>query len=152
MVDKFFLQGLNIRLGTKGLSFGEILEQLAARSMTLGELGRIPEDPSWRYGEDNGHRYMCSALIAQILKESGVITKDILPHEFTPNDVYNLNIYKPANQLPAECRLNDPYLPYCQLTGHRALLPFKYYNSITPYDHMNESCPNLAPFIRPPGC
>ena len=150
---QFLEQGLNKRLGTSGLTFEQILGVLGDRGMTIGELGSVPEDESWAYGPDQGPRYICSAVVLRLLRDSGVLSgKNIVPQELTPNDIYNLKLWK-ASGIPRECTENDPYLPYCQLTGRNALLPFKYFNSIEPYDRMNERCPSIAPvYERPPGC
>ena len=152
-VTQFIEQGLNRRLGTQGLNFNQIVDTLGQRGMKIGDLGAITENPNWTYGSDNGPRYICSALVAKLLLDGGVFAGfDISPQEFTPNDIYNLNIFK-TKGIPAECQMNDPYLPYCQLNGNRSLLPFKYYNSIMLYSHMNEKCPALAPlYVRPDKC
>lgn len=146
-------EALNHRLGTTGLSFPQILDTLGQRKMTIGQLGQIPEDPNWTYGADKGKRYICSAFVTRLLIDAGVFgSLDIKPHEMTPNDVYNFKIWR-TSKIPAECTLNDPYLPYCQVTGSRALLPFKWWNAIAPYSHMNEHCPSIAPlYERPAGC
>ncbi len=152
-ITQFLEQGLNRRLGTSNLNFAQILEVLGQRGMTIGELGAIPEDESWTYGTDQRSRHICSSVVLRLLRDSGVITgKKLVAQEFTPNDIYNLKIYKTSG-IPKECSENDPYLPYCQVLGRYALLPFKYYNSVEPYDHMNERCPSIAPaFDRPAGC
>lgn len=141
------------RLGNTNLDFDGILNELANRRMTIADLGTIPEKKEWRYGPDNGPRFVCSVFAVMLLIDGGVLPNTIYPHEFTPNDVSNLKIFKQGSEIPIECRQNDPLLPYCQITGHRSLLPFKYYNSIVPYAHMNENCPSLAPlYNRPDGC
>ena len=130
-------QGLNRRLGTTGLSFEQILEEIAKRGMSIGQLGAIPEKESWTYGADNRSRYICSAVVVRLLRDAGALAGlDFVPQELTPNDVYNLKLWK--TDRPKECADNDPYLPYCQVTGKFALLPFKLYNSIVPYSHMFE--------------
>lgn len=75
-----------------------------------------------------------------------------IPQEFTPRDIMELKIYDDKYQLPEVCKMNDPDLPYCQLSGIYKIMP-TYYNIIEPYDHMNEHCPTKAPFYRrPDGC
>ena len=146
-------EGLNHRLGTSGLNFEQLVGVMGDRKIAIHDLGTIPEDPSWTYGPDQGSRYICSALVTRLLLDAGVFGGlTVLPHEHTPNDVYNLGIYKTSG-LPVECTINDPRLPYCLISGERALLPFKYYNSIKPYNHMNEQCPSIAPdYFRPANC
>lgn len=76
----------------------------------------------------------------------------LLPQEFSPRDIMQLKIYDADYELPEECRINDPDLPYCQLNGDYKV-PSKFYNQVEPYDHMNEHCPSKAPlYIRPEGC
>ena len=153
LVAKIIEEGLNHRLGTSGLNFYQILEELGVRRIDIGNIGTIAENPSWKYGPDQGSRFICSALVTRLLIDAGVLAGyNIYPHEFTPNDVYNLKIWKTA-ALPAACQHNDPSLPYCQISGVRSLLPFKYFNSISIYDHMNERCPSVAPlYERPANC
>lgn len=153
LISKYLEEALNNRLGTNGLEFSAIIEEIAQRGISINELGAMPELETYMYGPDKTPRYICSALVVKIFMEAGVLSDyKISPQEFTPNDVYNLKLWK-TDGLPAECAANDPYLPYCQLTGHRALLPFKWFNAIEPYDHMNERCPALAPvYDRPAGC
>jgi hypothetical protein len=154
MVSRLFDDGFNNRLGTSGLNFNQIIEESARRGISIAQLGAMPERPNYQYGKtDRGERYICSALVTKLLKDAGVLSNfDITPQEFTPNDVYNLKIWK-TEGLPKECVENDPYLPYCQLTGTRALMPFRWYNSITPYNRMNEKCPSKVPYNeRPAGC
>jgi hypothetical protein len=76
----------------------------------------------------------------------------ISPQEFTPRDIMELNIYDKNYVLPDECKENDPHLPYCQFAGLYELTP-DYYNTVDPYDHMNENCPSRAPeYLRPDFC
>ena len=154
LVSQMLEQGLNNRLGTSGLNFAQILEESAKRGISIAELGAKPELSTYQYGTTNrGPRYICSAIVTKLLIDGGVLAGlDINPQELTPNDVYNLKLWKTTG-LPQECVANDPYLPYCQISGHRALLPFRWYNSIQPYSRMNERCPAIAPFYnRPAGC
>ena len=67
-------------------------------------------------------------------------------------DVYTLNIFDETTPLPDACIAADPDLPYCQLAGkYRIEMP--YYNSIEPYDHMNEQCAiNFPSYKKDPGC
>lgn len=155
LVTQILEQGLNNRLGTNGLSFAQIIEETGRRGISIAQLGAIPENTNWVYGPAGKKtpRYICSAIVTKLLMDAGVLAGlDISPQEMTPNDVYNMKLWKTTG-LPAECVANDPYLPYCQITGHKALLPFRWFNSIQPYNHMNEKCPCIAPFYdRPAGC
>ena len=154
LVSILIEQGLNNRLGTQGLNFEQIIEETARRGISIADLGAKPESPSYVYGTtQRGPRFICSAIVTKLLMDAGVLAGlNIVPQEMTPNDVYNMKLWKTTN-LPVECVENDPYLPYCQITGHRALMPFRWFNSVTPYNHMNEKCPAIVPFLdRPDGC
>jgi hypothetical protein len=99
----------------------------------------------------DGESYVCSAFVAALYKAAGLLG-DVHGTEFTPRDVYTLNVFDTTSPLPQACQVADPTLPYCQILGkYRMLLP--QYNSITPYDHMAENCPSIAPeYFRPDKC
>jgi hypothetical protein len=75
---------------------------------------------------------------------------DIVPAEFGPGDLYQLDVFDLDAPRPAECVAADPDLKWCQLMGSWKMeLPRA--SSITPYSHMNERCSSKAPdFIRLP--
>jgi hypothetical protein len=152
LLYQYLGQGLNNRLGTTGLSFEQILLECANRNISIGELGAMPEKISYRYGNDKSRKIICSAFVIQVYMDAGVLSGyDLNPSEFTPSDICNMQIWR--TDIPTECSDNDPYLPYCQLAGRNALLPFKWYNKVPLYSHMNEKCPGLAPiYDRPSGC
>ena len=76
----------------------------------------------------------------------------ITPYEFTPRDVYMLDIYDKNYKKPQEFIDDNQDLPYCQLMG-KFYLELDNYSTIKPYNNMNERCPSLAPdFIREEGC
>ena len=72
--------------------------------------------------------------------------------EFSPKDVYQIDVYDTKFDRPQACKDADPDLPYCQLLGeYRIDLPG--YSSIPIYDHMNENCESMMPkYFRPEGC
>jgi len=77
---------------------------------------------------------------------------DILPNEFTPKDVYQLKFYKDGSDRPEECVENDPELPYCQIMGEDKMELNKF-NTIEPYQHMNEHCGGQPPeYFRDAKC
>ena len=73
--------------------------------------------------------------------------------EFTPKDVYTLNVFDKNYKKPEICEKNDPGLPYgCQFLG-KYRFTFPGYNSIKPYENMAEHCPTEAPdYFRPANC
>jgi hypothetical protein len=74
--------------------------------------------------------------------------------EFTPRDLFMLKIYETSTEnLPWQCKVNNPGWTYCQIGGEREISGMEIYNSIAPYNDMNENCPNIGPdFVRPEGC
>jgi hypothetical protein len=79
---------------------------------------------------------------------------DIVTHatEFTPRDVYSLDVFDRNWTRPQVCVDADPDLPYCQISGAWKMdLPE--YSTVRPYSHMAEKCPTMAPdYFRPDGC
>jgi len=78
----------------------------------------------------------------------------IIPQEFTPRDVYQLDFFDLGygERRPQICKDADPDALYCQIIG-KYNLQFKGYSTIKPYEHMNERCPSMGPdYIRPDGC
>ena len=100
----------------------------------------------------DGLSYVCSAFVTAMYKAGGLLPQEINSPEFTPRDVYSLNIFDSNFPRPAECVEADPDLPYCQLIGkYRMYHPG--YNTIDSYANMNENCPSIAPkYVRPDGC
>lgn len=156
VTDKFMGNGLNNRLGTKGLSFAELIVEAAKRDLSLGEVVAMPELDSYTY--PNGPSYVCSCLVTAILRAGGIFDGlDINPHEFTPKDVFMLKIYEEDKpELPKKCMENDPGLPYCQVRGNFKVAQDwsnRVYNSIPLYSGMNNSCAGLTPdFARAEKC
>lgn len=150
--DAFITEALNMRLGTVGLSFAEVLYEIDRRKTTLVDVLKIPELDGWLYS--NGQNYVCSSLAVKMLQEGGLMAGlKINSHEFTPRDVFMLKIYESdPKKMPPLCQQNDPTLPFCQMKGGYKIDP-KLYNSIEPYNHMNDNCPSQPPtWYRPPTC
>lgn len=69
-------------------------------------------------------------------------------------DAYTLNFYENnSSRLPKWCNSGDNVkLPYCQILG-KYRMDLHGYNSIDPYEHMNERCPSLpTEYFRPKNC
>lgn len=148
---------LNNRLGTKNLSFADLINESAKRDMSLGHVMAMPELSEYKY--DSGSLYVCSGLATAILQQAGVFGDlAIDAHEQTPRDVFQFKIYDEdyESALPKECLENDPGLPYCQIMGDILVehnIPNREFNSIEPYSGMNEHCSGFAPnYQRPEGC
>jgi len=149
--DRLYKEALNWRLGTKDLDLYQLKEVIAERGLTFGKVFAMVETDKVMYSD--GYSYVCSAYVASFYKQSGMLGDvEINPPEFTPRDVYILNIFKSGDDRPQVCRDTDPDLPYCQIMGSWKMdLPG--FNTITPYSNMMERCPTLAPdYFRPDGC
>lgn len=96
---------LNQRLGKEGLFYDGIWEELYRRDMTLEDLIKIPENDKWKYNTPSGlkSQLTCSSFATKMLQMGGVIPlTDIQATEFTPKDLYELNIYD-TNRFPPIC-------------------------------------------------
>jgi len=151
LTDMLLKEGLNWRVGGTNLDLWQIEEAALDQGMTLNDLVAIVEPEGIKYSD--GYSYVCSSYVMSYYLKSGMLG-DMQAHstEFTPRDVYSLDIFDKNWTRPAECIANDPELPYCQIMGHWKMdLPE--YSTITPYSHMAERCPSQAPdYFRPHGC
>ena len=143
---------MNKRLGTTGLTIAEMQVVAMQQGTTLLEVQTIPEMDGWWYPD--GYSYVCSSFVLAMYKEAGILGDLILQGtEFTPKDVYSLNIFDLNATLPAICTEADPQIPYCQILGEYRINLGSDYGSIAPYDNMNLVCPSIAPdYFRPAGC
>ncbi|CAK9317701.1 unnamed protein product [Citrullus colocynthis] len=152
---KLWNEALNKRLGTKGLELAEILVEVEKQGSSFGELLAIPEQDEWTYND--GKSATCVAFVVQIYKAAGLfgpLASSIQATEFTVKDAYTLKFYENnSSRLPKWCNAGDNVnkLPYCQILGkYRMELPG--YNTIPPYQHMNERCPSLPNYFHPKNC
>lgn len=151
-----FTEGINKRLGVDGKNISEVAAIAAEHNMSLQDVMAIVEEDGWIYnGKEprDGLSFVCSAYVAAMYKEAGLFDDlEINATEFTPKDIYTLNFFDADYPRPQVCVDADPDLPYCQLLGtHRMELP--YYNTVTPYSHMNERCTiNWPTYERDEGC
>ena len=149
--DMIVGEAVNMRLKTKGLSLPQVIAEAARRGMTFNELLAVKEEDDWVYS--NGPNLVCSAFVVAFYKAGGVFDGlDVQATEFGPKDIYQMDIFDTNYKRPQECINADPNLPYCQIMGNlRIDLPG--YNTIKPYNHMNEKCPSVGPdYIRLEGC
>ena len=152
----FFTSALNKRLGVEGKNIAEIAAIAASRDMSIDDVMAMPEIDGWEYTGElprDGLSYVCSAYVAAMYKAAGLFQGfNIQATEFTPRDVYSLNVYDSDYARPEACVSADPTLPYCQLLGkYRMTLPD--YNTIAPYNYMAERCTiNWPTYERDEGC
>jgi len=94
---------------------------------------------------------VCSSFVVACYQAAGLIS-DISPAEFTPKDVYQLNLFDLNWKRPQACIDADPDMQFCQLLG-KYRMTFPGISTIEPYAHMDENCPSIAPtYVRPDGC
>lgn len=153
-IDILFAQALNKRLGTTGLNVKQIAAVAAQRNTTIDALMAIVEVEGWEYTgiePRDGRAYVCSSYVAGLYQAAGLL-QNVNGPEFTPRDIYTLDVFDLNFQRPAACAAADPGQPYCQLLGrYRMVHPG--YSTIKPYSHMAERCPTAAPdYFRPDGC
>ena len=115
----------------------------------------VVEEDGWRYDSTQmagGYSYVCSAYVAAMYKAGGLLDETVQATEFATMDIYIMDLFDTTTPLPDACVAADPDLPYCQLRGnYRVEMP--YYNTITPYEHMFETCEiNFPTYARTPGC
>ena len=149
--DKLLTEAVNIRLGTKGLTLQQAIAEGARQGKTFEEILAEPETEGRVYSD--GYNYVCSAFVIAFWKHGGLFGDlEIEPNEFSPSNIYTLDIFDKEFKRPQECIDDNPDLPYCQLMG-KFVIELDNYSTIKPYSHMNERCPSLGPdFIREEGC
>merc|ERR1712100_62572 len=143
-IYNFLIMGLNHRLNTNCNSIDCIFSKIDELNITLVSAMAIPEQDEWRYGGNVS--LVCDTFVCSVYKAAGLfgsIADSIQCTEFTPKDVYQLNLF--SNDPPQQaCLEADPDLPYCIVIGPwKMSLPN--WNTISPYAHMNERCPSLPP-------
>ena len=135
----------------------EIAAEAANRNMTVEDIMAIPEKDQWVYEgitPRDGWSYVCSAYVAALYKAAGLFDgHSVEGTEFTPKDVYTLDVFDKNYKRPEICEKADPGLPYgCQIMG-KYRFTFPNYSTVKPYEKMCEHCPTEAPlYTRPEGC
>jgi hypothetical protein len=150
--DLFITDLMNIRLGTTGLTFQQAIAEAARQGKSLEQLIAEPEKEGIVYRD--GINLVCSCFVVAFWKHGGLFGDiDLSPNEFSPRDVYQIDIFDKNFQKPQECIDDNPDLPFCQVMGKFVFELDETYSSIKPYDHMNERCSSQGPdFIREEGC
>jgi len=153
--DIFFDQAINKRMGTVGLNFEQVNTVAEQKGLTMDAAMALPEIDGWLYtGEEHdGLSYVCSAYVAALYKAAGLFDDmEINATEFTPRDVYTLNVFDKNYVRPAACVAADPDSQFCQLLG-KYRMTFPGFSTVDPYPHMDETCATLAPeYPRADGC
>jgi len=151
----FLRQGLNKRLGTKDLTFGQVYMEAHKKGINFTQLVTMPEQDSWIFDDSDGltgPSMVCDVLVMSLWKAAGIfgsLGDSIMGTEFTNWDAYSLKIFDANYKRPAACVLADPDSQFCQLLGkYRMALPG--YNTFKPFAHMRERCPGIAPDYKKP--
>ena len=150
-------EGLNHRLGTHcvGQHMQNCLsDELVKRNLSYAKATAIPENDSWLYDKNGSFpgnlSMMCSAFVANAYKvglSSQVWPEHINSHEFTPKDVYQLDLYDKNGRFDSKSCPGEKNVVidpkgrgnYCQLLGEFVLV-LPGFNSIKLYEHMNDHC------------
>jgi len=147
------LEGINKRLHTIDLSASEILEFCDKKNLSLVDVIALPELESFTYPNPTGPRMVCDVFALKMYRAAGIFGNLLFEAtELTPKDSYQLQIFSTNWKRPQACA-GDPTPGLCQISGmYWITLPG--FNSIPPYEHMNEKCGALPPYyVRAPvGC
>jgi hypothetical protein len=161
VADQFFLQALNHRLNTTGLTGAQIFETIASRGLDPTKVPTIVEDDGWLYNTSRnkvpqpGPSSVCCVFVCKMWKAAGVFTNindEIQCGEQTNWDDYALTILDSAPIRPTACIEADPSNQLCQLDGKYTLI-LNNLSSKKPFPNIGENCPSLAPnYTKPPDC
>ena len=85
--------------------------------MTIQQLMAEPEIDGWVYSgvePKDGPSYVCSSYVAALYKVAGLFGDlEINATEFVPKDIYILDFFDKERELPQQCTMADPDLPFC---------------------------------------
>jgi len=145
-VNDLMTTGLNKRLGmdTDNTNLSDTIAEIAKRKLDLSEVMAIPDKREWNIDEKtNTTKFICVGMVLEILIFGGMFEGiNINPSEFTPHDLFMINIYdEDDSKLPWQCKVNNPGWKYCQIGGNKEINGIDIYNTIKPYNGMNERCP-----------
>ena len=153
VAQQYLIDGLNVRIGTNFTTLQDVTEEISRRGLTVEEVFIMPEKEEYTYKD--GENWVCSSFVVGIMKAGGIFGDlEIEPHEFTPRDIYQMDIYDKDFKKtgPKECREADPELDYCIIYGKYDIRA-KGYSTIPLYSHMNERCSSQPPeYFREEGC
>jgi hypothetical protein len=154
-VYSIFVEALSHR-GPTGCTNTTCVEIWAdAHNTTLGDIAVIPEQDSWRYDDGKNMSRVCSAYAADVWKHAGLFDLDFYQAtEQTPKDNYQMAIFDGSHFDKTNCPIGLMTTAngdtYCQLMGPY-FLPLNDYNTIVPYQGMNNHCPSQWPdYVRCP--
>lgn len=163
VAQKMWLQALNKRVGTMGLSTLQVIRKFLEgrpqnedKTLYLSELPTIPEQDDWTYEmfpnmTMTGPSMVCSVFVCRTWKEAGVfqeVGSNVNCGEFTPYDVHKLQIFDPSFDFPEQCdrsdESSDEGTRTCQIMG-KYTLNLNDHNTVPLKEHMAEGCPSFPP-------
>jgi hypothetical protein len=161
LANQFFLQSLNLRIGTFNLSIADIYQTAAGKGINSATLYDMVELDTYQYNTTRngkpavGPSMVCCVFVCEVYKHGGLyasINDTVNCGEAANWDVYALHLFDDNYKKPSQCQAADPTTPTCQLEGDYSLT-FNNYNTKTPVAHMGENCPSKDPYYnRPPNC
>jgi len=92
----FFTEGLNMKLGTKGLNISEVAKVAAKKGMTINDVMAITEQDGWQYSGfyHDGEAYVCSSYVTAVWKAAGVFGDHYINAvEWGPKDIYQVDVF-----------------------------------------------------------
>ena len=144
-LNKFIVEPLNQRLGyyfkeNQNYNWTGILNWSYKNNYPIFNLWTLPELDEWKY---NGkYSRVCDSFVLTIFKLVGIIPDDIQVSEFSPRDLYLVELWEQWSNV-----MDD----YPVLGENKIFLPN--FNSISLYSHMNEKCPTIPiEYYRPSNC
>jgi hypothetical protein len=142
-----FGEGLNFRLGTKGLSVIDAILNAAEKGITTGNLFAMPEQYGWEYSD--GKKFVCSCFVTTLFKASGILGiwkyfQMNLGRRMCINWISMIGGIRIEGQ--RHVKWQNQILNFARLWVNIELNYF----TIQPYSHMNESCPSIAPEFKRP--
>ena len=110
---------------------------------SISELLTYPEQDYWLYKSKQFKRaFTSSEFVIAAFQQLGVFEGlEINAAEFTPRNVYQLDIFDKDFKKPEVCNTADIRLDYCQVMGDTRML-LDEYSTRLPSSWMGENCPN----------
>lgn len=144
--------GLNKRLNTTGLDIMGAVKTAERRGKSIYEVMAESERDEWSY--DGRKSLVCSAFAVMMFKNAGI--EGFFPlqaTEMTPRDLYSIDIFDKHPDYVSVCQVNDPDLPYCQITGKYRLDLGEEYGKDRLGQHSYQTCASKPPrYERDPNC
>lgn len=143
---------INARLHVMNLTLNETSLLASEMNMKLEDIMAMPELDDYQY--PNGEQWICSSIIIKIYQVAGVLIDKLNSKEFTPKDIFQMNIFDRdfKNTRPQVCKDADPNLEYCVIHG-KYRIPAANFSRIDVYPYMNERCAMVPPqYLREDGC